>query len=219
MKTLTVCFLSLLLASATFGKTFEGLVHFQITEGKRAHEMEYAIKGDRMRMKMQVDEKHSTGGIVDTKTGEIIVLMPEQKMYMVFGGGGEMARNAMQTDATIEETGRTETIAGYKCSEYIIKEKNSTIELWATEGLGRFVSFADVQKNRGKNPGWADVLADKELFPLRTINKDRRGRVQTKMEATRVEPRTLDASLFEVPAGYQKFEIPNLGGLLKGIRP
>ncbi|MGH8016944.1 MAG: DUF4412 domain-containing protein, partial [Opitutaceae bacterium] len=117
MKTLTVCFLSLLLTSATFGKTFEGIVHFQMTSGKNTHEMEYAIKGDRMRMKMQLDEKNATGGIVDAKTGEIMVLIPGQKMYMVFGGAGEMVKDAMPADATVEETGRTEKIAGYECSE------------------------------------------------------------------------------------------------------
>jgi hypothetical protein len=32
-----------------------------------------------------------------------------------------------------------------------------------------------------------------------------------------VDQRTLDAAHLEVPAGYQRFQLPNLGNLLKGI--
>ena len=217
MRNSALCFLALLSCSVTTAKTFEGIVHFQLTSGKRTTEMQYAIKGDRMLTNMSLDAKHSSSGLYDSKTGEMFVFMPEQKMYMVFGGMDRMVKNATPTNATIEETGRIETIAGYKCSEYIIKDKDSTSELWATKGLGRFVSLTDVQKSRGKNPGWAQVLVDKELFPLRTINKNRSGRVVAKMEATKVEAKELDPEMFEIPADYQRLEMPNLGGLLKGL--
>ncbi|BET67583.1 hypothetical protein ASA1KI_25010 [Opitutales bacterium ASA1] len=217
MKTFLTTLLALLVVSSGFAKTFEGVVRFNVTSGKRSQEMEYAIKGERMRMTMQAEKGQQFGGIFDGKTGEIIVLMPEQKMYMVFGGVKEMVAEHTTADVTVEKTGRSETIAGHRCDEYLVKDKDSTIEMWAASGLGSFVPFADVQKNRGKTPGWAQSMIEKNLFPLRTIQKDRRGRVVAQTEAISVDQRTLEAALFEVPAGYQRFQLPNLGNLLKGI--
>ena len=37
------------------------------------------------------------------------------------------------------------------------------------------------------------------------------------MEATKIEPGTLPDSLFVPPAGYQKFSMPNMGDMLKGL--
>ena len=37
------------------------------------------------------------------------------------------------------------------------------------------------------------------------------------MEATKIEPGSLPASLFQPPAGWQKFQMPSMGDMLKGF--
>ncbi len=216
MKTL----LSLLLATAitlpTLGKTFEGVIHATMTAGNSVMRHESAVKGEMMRVDMQLEQNQTSTAIFNGKTGEMFFLMPQMKTYMVFGGMKEVVAGSA-SQATLEETGRTETIAGYKCAEYVVRDGKTVVEFWATTGLGRFVAFAEVQKNRGKSPPWADALAEKGLYPLRTVTKDRRGKVQTVIEATRVEKKSVSDDLFKIPEDYQKFGMPNLGGLLKGL--
>lgn len=216
MKKLIGLILASTLVLSASAKSFEGIVHYKLTS--RGHDMTntYAIKGDQLRMEMSTG-KNEMIGLYSASTGEVAMLMPAQNMYMTFGGMDKMVEKATETDGTLEKTGRSETIAGYSCDEYIVKDDKQTYEIWCTKGLGRYVSFSDVQRSRGKNPVWVTLLLEKELFPLRTIVKDRRGKVRSSMEATLVEPKQLDASLFEIPEGYKKFEMPNLGGLLKSM--
>jgi hypothetical protein len=45
------------------------------------------------------------------------------------------------------------------------------------------------------------------FFPLRVSNVESGGK-KVVMEATRVEPKSLDAALFQVPAGYNEMRMP-----------
>jgi hypothetical protein len=223
MKRSVLLLLSLL--SAALGgcarKSFEGVIQFQMTGGGRTTTSEYAIKGDRARMEMG-GEKMPMIGLFNSTTGEMHMLMPAQKTYMTISLPKEAKdAPAATSEARLEETGRTEEIAGYRCTQFLITDKNRTQEVWATQGLGRFVAFSDSQNNRGGGSGgaWAQLLADRGLFPMRTITKDRNGKVLVTMEATKVEEKALDAALFEIPEGYKPFSMPDLGGLFKGKGP
>ncbi len=66
-----------------------------------------------------------------------------------------------------------------------------------------------------KVSGWEAELKGKGGFPLRLIERDGSGKEVTRLEATKIEPGPLPASLFEPPAGFQKFEMPNLGSMFK----
>ena len=44
-----------------------------------------------------------------------------------------------------------------------------------------------------------------------------KGKEVFKMEATKVEPGPLPDSLFVPPAGYEKFQMPSLGDMMKGL--
>jgi hypothetical protein len=61
---------------------------------------------------------------------------------------------------------------------------------------------------------WEEALkGSKGGFPLRVISHDAKGKETFRMEAKKIEPGPLPDSLFAPPAGYQKFEMPNMGGL------
>jgi Domain of unknown function (DUF4412) len=216
MKPLFVAALFLVSLVAANARSFEGVVHYTITTGKHASSLRYAIKDDRMRMEFGEGDRQSIG-LFNGETGETNILMPAQKMYMVIGQVGQAT--ASSPDASLEETGRSEEIAGYLCKEYVVNDpkRKETYEIWATIKLGRYISFSDLQQSHGRTPEWVQALTDQGLFPLRTITKNRKGRVVSTMEATQVEPKELDAADFEIPADYKKFEMPSLGGLLKGL--
>jgi hypothetical protein len=219
---------SLLTASlCSAADAFEGKVSLAMSAGKdKGQTLNYSIRQDAMRIDI-VAEGKAFAMIMDLKKLEMTMLMEEQKMYMVMPMKQTIEKavaNAEIKDPDIQKTGRTETILGYKCDEYITKDKNTTTEVWIAHGLGAFMGMGESGGGGGmgamfgkkKASGWEEKFKGKPGFPLRVISRDGKGKETFRMEATKIEPGALPASLFQPPAGWQKFQMPDLGGLLKG---
>jgi hypothetical protein len=217
--------LALLLAPAPLlAAQFEGTVRFKLTiERGKTEEMAYHLKSGKIRI--DVGGQKEVGGIImDVAKKQTIAIMDEQRMYLVM----EMPNVAAQAaatgpgEATLEKTGETAKIAGYTAEKYVSKFEGRKAELWLAEGLGAFMSPASVGPMGGGGPGagapqaWERALAGKELFPLRVVGFDQRGREELRMEATAVDKKSLPDSLFAPPAGYQQFD---MGGMMRGALP
>lgn len=209
MKRFLAILLGIALATAALAKDFEGKLDMTMTVGKKTMPMTYFIKGQKIRFEMKPDAKTTSVGLVDSTTGEMTMLMPEQKMYMTISLKG--AADKMTPDFTFEETGRTETIAGKKCSEYIVRDKKLVMEIWATSELGGVANISDAFSQRGKRSAWESELVRRNLFALRTIARNKKGAEQSRMECTAITEDSLDDALFKVPADYTK--MPGLGDL------
>ena len=221
---------ALLTAVQTFAAgTVEGKVSLAITANKgRPMNLDYSLKGQKVRMDMQA-EGNQVASIMDMAKLEMLMLMPDQQMYMVMPIKQPVEQAlAKQGESTadIEVTGKTDTILGYKCSQILVKDKGTVTEMWVAEGLGMFMGLGGGGPMGGGMMGgrksanaakWEEALKGKGGFPLRVITRDAKGKDTFKLEATKIEPGTLPDSLFSPPAGYQKFEMPNLGGMLKGL--
>lgn len=220
--------LALLTASLGHAASFEGKVTLAMTMGKgQSQVLDYSIKGTAIRIDMNA-QGQSFASIMDLQKMEMLMLMPQQKMYMVMPLKDKIESavdDALAKEPNIEKTGRTETILGYKCDEYISKDRDVTTEIWLAEGLGAFMGlgsgggmgdmFGGGKKKA--SAGWEEKFKGKAGFPLRVVSRDAKSRETFKMEATKIEPGTLPASLFQAPDGWQKFQMPNMGGMLKGL--
>jgi hypothetical protein len=200
---------------------FEGKVHFETTTGRNKQQMVYTLKGDKARFDMP--DAQGAAGILDLTTQEMLMLMPEQKMYMVMSlqGAVESAqKHGGGSDVTIEDTGETETILGRKTKKYKVSDRNTTTFVWAAEGMGTFMGqMGGGNPMRGKAaqmPAWQRELGNKGFFPLRVVGQDRRGRETHRMEATKIEEVTPPDSAFQVPEGYQRFD---MGSMMRGLIP
>jgi hypothetical protein len=215
---------SLFAAASSFAvDTFQGKVSLAISAAKgKSQALNYSIKGQKLRMDIE-----SVASITDLAKLETLILMPEQQMYMVMPikkpVEQAMAKQGEST-ADIEITGKTETILGYKCSQILVKDKGTVTEMWVAEGLGVFMGLGGGgggpfggRKGGANAAKWEEALKGKGGFPLRVVSVDAKGKESFRMEATKIEPGTLPDSLFEAPAGYQKFQMPDMGGLLKGL--
>lgn len=199
---------------------FEGKVSLAMTSGKNTQVIDYALKEGAMRMEIAA-EGGKFSSIVDLNKREMIMLMPEQKMYMVmpFKEAVEtVIKESELKQHNIEKTGRTDTILGYKVEEYISKDKNATTEIWIAEGLGTFMGLSGGDgpmggRRRSTAQSWETAFKGKPGFPLRVISRDGRSKETFKMEATKIEPGKLPASLFVPPSDYQRFQMPGLGDL------
>lgn len=224
----SICAGTLLLASTVFAAgTFEGKVNFSMTSAKdKPMAMNYSIKGEKLRIDMP-DQKDMGGMIMDMKKKEMLMIMAKEKMYMVMAmpeAAVEQAKKQAE-DTKLEKTSETEKILGYTATKYIVTEKKgSTTDMWLAEGLGSFMAMGDNPMGGGRRGGnadkaWEKLLAGKDLFPLRVVGKDKGGKETFRMEVTAIEKKSLPDSDFTPPAGYEKFDMGGMGGMMKGLIP
>ncbi|MBP6508591.1 MAG: DUF4412 domain-containing protein [Opitutaceae bacterium] len=218
--TFTLIASALLLPAALPAKTFEGTVHMTINDGRgSSHPLDYSIKDGLLRTDIQVKSGSSATAIMDFGKDEMIVLMPGQPMYMVM----PLKRTANQAAGhtgeapAIEKTGETEKILGYDCTKYIVQSKEATTEIWATDELGAFMGFGGgLSGPMGKGAptqSWEKALDGKNFFPLRVVSKTG-AKEKFRLDVTGVEAKSLPASFFAAPEGYQKFD---MGGMMQGL--
>lgn len=226
-RILAGCTLGFLAAASA--AAFEGKVSLGMKSGRDAEQViDYAMKGTRVRMEPKMADAGGAAMIMDWEKQEMIVLMPEQQMYMVMPLRKPQAaahtQPAAATEQKVEKTGRTEKILGYRCEEYVTSEGGQTTELWITEELGPFAGLgAGANPMAGMMGGggpksaapstWERALQNKQgAFPLRVISRDAKGRETFRLEAKKIEPGTLPDSHFAPPSGYQKFALPTMPG-------
>lgn len=225
MKTLLRSFLLGGLLSAltvlSHATAFEGRVTLAISGGKgRTMPITYSMKGTLVRMDIEA-EGHAMASIINLGKKEMLMLMPGQQMYMVMpmqDAVGNAVNDAELKQHNIEKTGRTDTILGYKCEEYVSKDRSTTTEIWIAEGLGTFMGLGGgnpmMGGGRGRSSaGWEKAFKGKPGFPMRVVTRDAKSAETFKMEVTKIEPGAVPDSQFQPPAGFQKFPMPGLGGL------
>ncbi len=214
---------------------FEGAITAKLFSGDQSMEMRYAIKGTRSRVETQLSRGSAQTGVIlmDLSSGTQTMLMPQTKTYMDMnlGGMAEMmvknaGKDAPGEDFKATSTGRTETVAGFTCEHWIMGDDQNT-DVCLAKGLGFFggggqsggvfeqlkkLAMGDKMKAQLEaNPEFAKFV-EGGAFPLK-IAQIENGQSKTIMEVTSVERKSLDDSLFTVPADYKKMEIPGLPGM------
>lgn len=220
MKHLFALLLAALVAATPLSaKEFEGTIKMKLTDGRsKAMPLEYSVKGGLLRTDMQAEEGMTATMIMDFAKQEMIMLMPGQPMYMVMPMKQAAAKAAQHVGEQPElvNTGETEVILGYKCTKYLVKSKEAVTEIWATEEIGAFMGLAKAMGGPGQGAApasWEQALSGKGFFPLRVVSAPG-SKQQFRLEVTAVEPKSLPASYFAPPAGYQKFD---MGGMMQGM--
>lgn len=232
--------------SNLFGETFEGEITLNVTGrgakgGPRA--MVFGIK----KPKLRIDTVAPSGGeaalvagsgsiVVDPPAKKAYALVPKEKKAIVFdfekmkamrsvpGGPGYkgLPTSAPTTPPTVEKTGKTDVVAGYKCDVWKITSDKQRGEVCVAEGI-TWIDLGDI--------GWsspevaiAAVASDANRFPLRVVSFDAAGAEELRMEATKIDKKALDEARFAVPADYQLLDLSTImtglaGGAGAGGRP
>lgn len=196
---------------------FEGSVSY--TVGAKQTPMTQTYKGGMVRTDFS-SSRGSGAMIMDMNTKTMKMVMPEQKMYMSMDLSQKMEGTDQGPRKTpkFTDTGKTETIAGKECSVYrYTKEegKPDTMEMCVAKGMGFFMVGRSPMGRGGDEADMSEVSANPELmkmyrdgfFPLR-ISKINGETLTTTMLATKIEPKSVDASVFQVPADYTEMKMP-----------
>ena len=116
----------------------------------------------------------------------------------------------------IKDTGKADTVAGYTCEYYVVGQAQEA-EICAAKGLGMFGMGQSPMGGGGAsgalaalaNPEYATFFKD-GFFPLKLVKLEK-GQRQTVLEATQIEKKALEASLFAPPPDYKEMKMPALG--------
>lgn len=211
------------LLGEVFGTSFEGEITMHATTSRgTAEDITFDAKGNKIRFDAPSQRGEQSHVIFESGSKKILVVMDTQKSYM------EMDLTAMQNmavgmghapnqpsvpsaQATVTKTGKHEKIAGYDCEDWDIKEQNGKkAQACIAEGIP-FLDFASLSPMQAPQNNWMTELHDKRLFPLKVVEYDPAGKEMSRMEVTKIEKKKLDDSVFAIPAGYKKIEIPTFG--------
>lgn len=215
-STLTLLFL---ITSSIFAQaTFEGSVKIKMTADDESFSMDYFIKADNMRMEMNSGEE--VAFIVSG--GKSLVLMLQQKTYMDLNNpmfkqipgmsNMEDDNNSIEPfDINKYRTGKTKSILGYECEQWIINEDtdDEEVEAWVTDELGNFM-FMKNPMGGDVTPNWGSSLKGKGFFPMLVITKDEDGEETSKFEVVNVDQKSLNNDLFSAPSDFEELKIPGM---------
>jgi hypothetical protein len=229
-------------AASSSGGDFEGTIAMKMeTENQQGAEMTYFLKGRHARIETKMGDapEHQAVMLWDLEGAKMTTLMPSRKMYMTMDlketaeGMKEAASQMKKSQGEVvetkfpklTETGKQETIAGYTCEHWLMGDKQD-IDMCVAKGLGYFgmggqgggglgslknLAFGPkLLAEAAAHPEWVKFL-EGGAFPLKiTALED--GKVKMNMEATRIERKSLDDSLFAVPPDYKELNTGNLTG-------
>ncbi len=229
-------------ATSSGGGDFEGLITMKMeTEVQKGMEMTYFLKGRHTRIETNVPSTPEAHAVMlcDLEGAKITTLMPSKKMYMTMDlketaegmkeAAKEMKKSRDEEEETkfpkLTETAKQETIAGYACQHWLMGDQQN-LDMCVAKGLGYFglggqggeglaalknLAFSPkLLAEAATHPEWVKFL-EGGAFPLKiTALED--GKVKMNMEATRIERKPLDDSLFAVPPDYKELNMRNLTG-------
>jgi hypothetical protein len=199
-------------------------------------DIQYLIAGDQTRA--EVKGRLATlppGSIVLQKIGDemIRVLNPADKTWYEIPASQNLGALLGTPDVTIEPVGDKATIAGQRAERFRFRQKlrvpvpegvslppdfpsdiDLTGDLWSTDafaGSGYASVFRTLQAFAAI-PG-VEALTSGGRFPLRiALRSSIMPGYEIRSEVTAIGPASAEASLFAVPAGYQKVLAPVGGG-------
>ncbi len=134
--------------------------------------------------------------ITDGKTQTSLILMPQQHMYMEVRAGqsSPMAPRMPKIDTSFDPANPCAARPDVTCKNDGTETLNGRVcDKW---------EFTD--KKSGTTTAWIDRRLH---FPIKTVTAD-----GSTVEFSNIKEGAPDASLFEVPAGYRKLDIPAMGG-------
>ena len=226
-------------ASLSSGGNFEGTITMQMKgESEKVMEMTYFLKGQHTRIEVTAPDNPEAHSVMlwDLEGAKMTTLMPTRKMYMTIDMKEmaekmkDAAKDMKKSDEDprfpkLTDTGKQETIAGYTCEHWLMGEKQN-LDICVAKGLGYFgmgggsggglgalkdLAFSPkLLSEASAHPEWVKFL-EGGAFPLK-ITATEKGKVTMNMEATKIERKSLDDSLFAVPPDYKELNMGNFTG-------
>lgn len=190
---------------------FEGKVKFKAYDEGNSQSMNYFVKGNKFR----IDSPESGMGqgymIYNSATNMMTMVMVDQQMYMempVDAAGNTISQD--NEDFYFNNTGETQEINGYTCEKFEFTDQDGSGIAWMTQELGSFFFFNDPEGNTSQS-NWQQEIMAEGYFPMLVQQENSSGELEPVFEIEEILAMPLDDELFSIPAGFQQFDMPNMG--------
>ena len=185
---------------------FEGKITFKVFDDGESTLMDYYAKGSKIRFESKGEEQE--GQVIwDTSVRQFMLIMPQQKMYMVMKvPESDMKKDNSERlgkDVKFTKTGETKKILGYTAEKLIYKDDEDKGEAWMTQELGAFKLFNNPMQKESDKPQWQKDFEKGGYFPLEVYENGKKV-----FEIINIEKKSLDKSMFEAPAKFKKMDMP-----------
>ena len=178
------------------------------------------LKGDKLRMDIASGPAGAMSSIIDTKSGDSIQILHEQKMAMKTNAAQlKQALEAAKQQAgakkdgpapAVQATGQKEKVGDYDTEIYTWTDGTTSSRLWVAKDHPQAAGLKAIEKQmRSGFLGAAQTGPDTTALPGAVL------KTETTMGGTKVtntilsvKEQAVDAKEFDVPAGYQTMATP-----------
>jgi len=188
-------------------QAFEGVIEFTKTTGPVVTTYKYYVKGDRVRIE-EISARGEVQGImlVDTRDRTVTAVSPERKLFMDVPN----MRLPKDVETQTQKTTEMREIAGYKCEKWVVKSPKEDRQLtyWvAADEFNFFIPLLETLNRKDEQAVFFLQVKDaKGVFPMLGIEQKMDGAEVSRLEVGKVTKGAQKPTLFEIPAGYNKFE-------------
>jgi hypothetical protein len=144
--------------------------------------------------------------LVDTRDKTVTAISPERKLYMDVPN----MRLPKDVEVQVQKTADLKDIAGYKCEKWVVKspKEDRQITYWvAADEFSFFIPLLETLNRKDEQAVFfLQVKDNKGVFPMLGIEQKMDGAEVSRLEVTKVTKGVQKPALFEIPAGYNKFE-------------
>jgi len=197
----------LAITAAVHAQSFEGTIEFTKTTGPVVTNYKYFVKGDHVRIE-ELSSRGNVQGImlVDNRDNTVTALSPDRKLYMDVPN----MRLPKEIKADVRKTGEMKDMAGYKCEKWVVKSptEDRLITYWvAQDAFDFFIPMLRTLNRKDEQAlFFLQIDGAKGVFPMLGVEQKIDGSEVSRLEVTKVVRGAQKADLFEIPAGFSKFE-------------
>ena len=196
----------------------------QIEGAGPVSEITMKLKGDKAR----IEASPQVASIIDSKTGEMLNILNEQKMVMrtsaaqakaaagaIAGSKGQPAAPAEKVKVT--PTGKKETINGFETEEYLSAAPTYKASYWIAKNYPQGAVIlkqlqAMTPEAWGSGAAGTPDFRDFPGLPLRTNITMGETKIISTIKTIKMDP--LPDSDFTIPPGFKEMKMPNISGML-----
>lgn len=203
LTALTICV-------GTYAQGFAGSIEFKQISSKDTANNIYLVKGNLVKLNRFEKRVNALEGsyIFDLNENKIKYVNPKRKIW---GEHKSETPPVIRGTCTVTKGG-TKKIAGYKCTEYTVKntEENTVITYWITDG--KFIFFKPMMTLWNRKDKLATYYLQITGLPqgaMPFFSEERQisdNKLLNRLEVDKVITKAPDDASLEVPPGYTKFE-------------
>lgn len=192
---------------------FEGIIQMVDESGMDAVTQKFSFKGEKLRMEEVGPHADGSAIIFDGSAKSGLIIDPEEKAYFPLPWPTRTGEElAAEKNFEVTKLGKQDKVAGQTCELYLEKDKLSggTTELCIAKGLGSSSLFGLSGSDSpvaSLLPSWLGEMVKDGAFPIRSIERDKDGKVVSRFYATKIEAKKVDDKAFAPPAGYRRLSM------------